>query len=348
MKGTAKNPYDQTRVPAGSSGGTATAVAANFGTVGLGTDTGNSIRGPSSHCCLVGLRPTIGLTSRDGIIPLYTRNDVGGPMCRTVEDIARLLDIIAGYDLNDPITERCLEKIPETYTEFLDPNGLKEARIGILRHYTEKKSTDPEIKNLFEKAIVDLKSLGAVIVDPFIIPDLENLTEDLWCRTFKKDLERYLTGLGEKAPYKTLKEIIQAKKYSPYSESKLREMQEIDDDCQDVYNEPKNKKLRYAVISTMLKTNVEAFIFPTWSNPPRKLGDLKSPHGNNSNQIPPHTGMPAITVPMGFTRNGLPTGLQIVAWHFNEQKLIQYAYSYEQATKHRKPPKGFPRLRVIY
>jgi Asp-tRNA(Asn)/Glu-tRNA(Gln) amidotransferase A subunit family amidase len=98
----------------------------------------------------------------------------------------------------------------------------------------------------------------------------------------------------------------------------------------------------------MLKANISAFIFPTWSNPPRKLGDLSSPHGNNSNQIPPHTGMPAITVPMGFTQKGLPTGLQIVAGHFNEQKLIQYAYSYEQATKHRKPPKGFPKLRIIY
>jgi amidase len=125
IAGTTRNPYDLERVPAGSSGGTAAAVAANLGLVGLGTDTGNSIRGPSSHCCLVGIRSTMGLTSRDGIVPLYLRNDVGGPMCRTVEDAARVLEVIAGHDPADPITRLSVGKTPGSYTEYLDADGLK-------------------------------------------------------------------------------------------------------------------------------------------------------------------------------------------------------------------------------
>ena len=116
LGGTTCNPYDLERVPAGSSGGTAAAVAANLGAVGLGTDTGNSIRGPSGHCCLVGIRSTMGLTSRDGIVPLNLRNDVGGPLCRTVEDAVKVLEVIAGYDPADPVTEHCVGHVRKDYT----------------------------------------------------------------------------------------------------------------------------------------------------------------------------------------------------------------------------------------
>ena len=131
IAGTTSNPYDTDRVPAGSSGGTAASVAANFGVVGLGTDTGNSIRGPSSHNCLVGFRSTMGLTSRDGIIPLYLRNDIGGPMARSVADAVRILEVIAGYDPADPVTEKCLGNMPDNYTQFLKKDGLNGKRIGV-------------------------------------------------------------------------------------------------------------------------------------------------------------------------------------------------------------------------
>src|SRR6185312_2955214 len=137
MGGITRNPYDLERVPAGSSGGTGAAVAANLGEIGLGTDTGNSIRGPSSHNDLVGIRPTIGLTSRDGIIPLYSGNDVGGPMARTVEDASTLLDVVAGYDPADPVTKLSDGKIPKTYTQFLDKNGVRGVRIGVFRKYID-------------------------------------------------------------------------------------------------------------------------------------------------------------------------------------------------------------------
>ena len=188
IQGTTRNPYDLERVPAGSSGGTAAAVAANLGAVGLGTDTGNSIRGPSSHNCLVGIRSTMGLTSRDGIIPLYLRNDIGGPMCRSVEDAVRVFEVIAGYDPADPITEHGREKKSDNYIQFLDEEGLEGTTIGVFRTYIETETIDPEIKTLIEKAITDLKDLGAKIVDPFVIPDFDELRRGLWSNHFQYDV----------------------------------------------------------------------------------------------------------------------------------------------------------------
>src|SRR5579859_1657671 len=144
IAGTTRNPYDLDRVPAGSSGGTAAAVAASLGEVGLGTDTGNSIRGPSSHNGLVCIRPTMGLTSRDGIIPLYFGNDIGGPMARSVEDAVQILEAVAGYDPADPITQQSEGKIPKSYTQFLDKNGLRGARIGVFRSYIDAPTTRSE------------------------------------------------------------------------------------------------------------------------------------------------------------------------------------------------------------
>jgi Asp-tRNA(Asn)/Glu-tRNA(Gln) amidotransferase A subunit family amidase len=345
IAGITRNPYDLERVPAGSSGGTAAAVAANFGTVGLGTDTGNSIRGPSSHCCLVGIRSTMGLTSRDGIIPLYLRNDIGGPMARTVEDAVRILELIAGYDPSDPITERCDNLSPFHYTPFLDKNGLQGARIGVFRYYTDKPAADAQIKDLFNKAIEDLSSCGAEIVDPFIIPDFEELTKDIWCDMFRHDLNHYLASLGGYAPYKTLSDIVNTGQYSPYIERRLKSALETPLEkealCLDVYSEPKNIAFRGCILQAMEELKLDAIVYPTWSNPPRKIDDNESPAGDNSQLIPPHTGFPAITVPMGFTSEGLPTGLQIVGKLFEEPVIIKMAYAYEQATQHRRKPPSF-------
>ncbi len=345
IAGTTRNPYDLERVPAGSSGGTAAAVAANLGVAGLGTDTGNSIRGPSSHTCLVGIRSTMGLTSRDGIIPLYLRNDIGGPMARTVEDAVRILDVIAGYDPADPITSLCLDRKPEDYTSFLKKNGLQGKRIGVFRKYTETPTADSEIVQLFEKAIEDIKKSGAEIVDPFVIPGFEEMTKDIWCDTFRHDVNDYLATLRENAPYQNLKEIVESGLYSPYIEKRLHQALEkplqAEPECKDLYNEPRNVFFREAVLKAMAEANIDAFIFPTWSNPPRKIGDMKSPAGDNSQLIPPHTGLPGFTVPMGFTHGNLPAGLQIVGKLFGEPYLIEIAYAYEQVTRHRRPPENF-------
>jgi len=348
IAGTTRNPYDLTRVPAGSSGGTAAAVAASFGVAGLGTDTGNSIRGPSAHTALVGIRSTMGLTSRDGIIPLYLRNDIGGPMARTVEDAVRILEVIAGFDEADPITQHCEGKIPDNYTQFLDKNGLKGARIGVFRTFVDTPTTDSQVIELVERAIQDMESLGADIVDPFVIPEFKELTKGLWCDMFQYDVNNYLKSLGNGAPYKTLEDIFQSGLYEPSVERRIQRalkipLQDIPM-CSDLYQEPKNIAFRKAVLDAMETYALDAIVYPTWGNPPRKIGDQKSPAGDNSQLIPPHTGLPALTVPMGFTYSHLPAGLQIVGKLFGEPDIIRIAFAYEQFTQHRRPPEKFKEL----
>ena len=351
IAGITRNPYNLDYVPAGSSGGTAAAVAANLGAVGLGTDTGNSIRGPSSHNALVGIRPTLGLTSRDGIIPLFLGADVGGPIVRTVEDAAALLDVVAGYDPQDAITKNSDGHIPKTYKAFLDRRGLRGARIGVYRPYIETPSTDPEIKALTEKAILDLKAQGAVIVDPFVIADFEALTKSIFCGDFQTDLNGYFAAHGQGASYNTLAQIIESGLYLPYIESRLKTTaaakpaSEADRTvCPDVYHNDKKIAFRAAIRAAMAHAKVQAIIYPTWSNAPRKVGDDKSPAGDNSQVLSPQSGFPAITVPMGYTHGELPAGLTFLGDAFDEGTLIKFAYAYEQATKHRHPPAAFPPL----
>jgi amidase len=352
IAGITRNPYDLQVVPAGSSGGTAAAVAANFGLVGLGTDTGNSIRGPSSHNALVGIRPTIGLTSRDGIIPLFLSADVGGPIVRTVEDAATLLDALAGFDPQDPITKSSAGHIPTSYKAFLDKKGLRGARIGVFRPYIDSPATDPQIKALAEKAIQDLKSQGAQIVDPFVIPKFEELTKDIYCGDFQSDLNQYLAKHAQGAPYKNLAEIIESGLYLPYIEARLKQTAAAKSAtaadhtlCPDVYHNQKKIAFRNAIHAAMIQNRVQAIIYPTWSNAPRKVGDDKSPAGDNSQVLSPQSGFPALTVPMGYTYAVLPAGLTFLGDSFSEGVLIKLAYAYEQATKHRHPPSNFPPLK---
>jgi len=347
IAGVTRNPYDLERVPAGSSGGTAAAVAASLGAVGLGTDTGNSIRGPSSHNALVGIRSTMGLTSRDGIIPLYLRNDIGGPMARTVEDAVRALEVIAGYDPADPITKMSEGKVPKNYTQFLKKDGLKGARLGVFRRYIDAPTTDPQIKALVARAIEDLKAHGATIVDPFDVPNYDELTKNIWCNSFHYDVNNYLASLGEKGKYKNLTAIVESGLYSPYIERRLKDAVKTTPQfapCKDLYNDPRSLTFRAVLLKAMMRDNLDAVIYPTWSNPPRKIGDLQSPAGDNSQMLSPQTGFPAITVPMGFTEGSLPAGLTFLGPLFSEPVLIRFVYAYEQATKHRRAPEKFPSL----
>ena len=220
IAGITRNPYALDRVPAGSSGGTAAAVAASLGAAGLGTDTGNSIRGPSSHNMLVGIRPTIGLTSRDGIIPLFAHNDVGGPMARSVADAAALLTAVAGPDPADPVTALA-PKTPIDYTASLKQDGLRGARIGVFRPYIDDPKTDPQIKALTEQAIADLRAQGATIVDPFVFADYEPLTRNLWCGDFQADLDTWFAKHAQNAQFHSLAEVVASGLYLPYIESEI-------------------------------------------------------------------------------------------------------------------------------
>ncbi|WP_204524671.1 amidase family protein [Litchfieldia alkalitelluris] len=341
--GTTVNPYDIERVPAGSSGGTAAAIAANFAVVGLGTDTGNSIRGPGSHTSLVGIRSTMGLTSRDGIVPIILSRDIGGPLARTVTDAAIILDTIAGYDPKDPVTAKSVGHMPDSYLDFCDKNGLNGARIGVLRQYFPDEEIDSEVKQLIEQAIIDLRNQGAIIVDDFNIPNLEQLFQNAnGPFTMKTDIKAYLETLGPNAPVKSLDEIIESGKYHPSIEEGMKYAHGVKlppEDDPDFYKSEVNREVyRLSILKAMADQEVDVFIFPTWNYPPRKIGDWESPHGNNSYQMSPPTGFPALTVPMGFTYGNLPAGLQMLGRPFSEPTLIKYAYAYEQATKHRRAP----------
>jgi amidase len=343
--GTTRNPYNLGYVPAGSSGGTGAAVAANFGTAGLGTDTGNSIRGPSSHGALVGLRTTLGLVSRSAIVPLYLRNDVVGPMCRTVADAVRILEVIRGYDPRDPITQHSVGKTPENYRQFLRRDGLKGARIGVLRVLSEA-DPDPEVHALFETALEDLEALGATLVDPVVIPDFAALSENQWCATFREDLETFLATYVKNDSLSTLEEIISVGTNSDFARDRLRrnadnegrwEHPEIP--CGDAYTDPLRIAFREAIEKVMDSLALDALVYPSWNNKPARIDRFAEEYrGDNNQVISPHTGQPAFTVPMGFTSGNLPAGLQFLGRMFDEPTLIRLTYAYEQGTGHRIPP----------
>jgi amidase len=348
LPGYTHNPYALDRVPAGSSGGTAAAVAAGFGAVGLGTDTGNSIRGPSSHTSLVGIRSTMGLTSRDGIVPLFLNRDIGGPMARTVADAVAVFDIVAGYDPADPVTAASQGKRPDSYLQFLDKDGLRGARIGVLRQLFMGPDTDPEILKLLEQALADMKRQGAEIVEGVNIPEIDEIPlANLFCNRFKYDIEAYLAGLGPQAPVKNLDEILASQKFHPSIEKRMRDAQaepppDRNPSC--LVAEESGRRLARAVLTAMDNAKLDALVYPSWNNPPRLIGDLNTPHGNNSNRIAPPTGFPAMTVPMGFVRASLPAGLQILGRPWSEPTLIRIGYAYEQTTRHRRPPASTPPL----
>ena len=343
--GETHNPYDLTRVPAGSSGGTAAAIAANFATVGLGTDTGNSIRGPSSHCDLVGFRTTMGLVSRTGIIPLYLRNDVAGPMCRTVEDETKVLQVMAGYDPADSISEHAKGHIPDNYTQFLQKDGLKGARIGVLRALSDD-NPDPQVKALFEQALQDMESMGAQIVDPVDVPNFDSLRKDQWCAEFRKDVENYLATYVKSDTMKTIEDIIRVgtkgkdvKKGLQYEANNSGRDEHSEIGCSDAWHDVRRIAFRDAIRKRMDELHLDAIVYPSWNNPPAKIDSFDVQYkGDNSQVIAPHTGQPAFTVPMGFTHNHLPAGLQFLGRMYSEPTLIKLVYAYEQGTKHRVPP----------
>src|SRR5690242_5788788 len=175
LPGYTKNPFALDRVTAGSSGGTAAAVSANLGEVGLGTDTGNSIRGPSSHNALVGIRSTMGLTSRAGIAPLSLFADIAGPMARTVTDAAAVLQVVAGYDPDDPVTEAVKGKATPNYSASLVPNGLQGSRIGVLRQAYERPTSDREVLAVFNNALAELRKAGATVLDTVMITEMDSI-----------------------------------------------------------------------------------------------------------------------------------------------------------------------------
>ena len=352
LPGYTRNPYALDRVTAGSSGGTAAAVAASFGTVGLGTDTGNSIRGPSAHQALVGIRSTMGLTSRAGVVPLNAVADVAGPMARTVADAAAVFNVVVGSDPADTVTAPADSKRDADYRVALTRGALKGARIGILRQAYERPTLDAEVNATFLRAVAALRAQGATIIDTARVDSLDAIQrrQQGSCNRFRADLERYFAERAPNAPVKTIEAILRSRKFHPTVEQRLRdaapmtEMPEQSAGCQS--RERVRAALRVAVVQLMDSLKLDALIYPTWSNPPRRIGDLNTPHGDNSQLFSPTTGFPAITVPMGYTRdNQLPAGMTFFGRAWSEGRLLALAYDFEQATHHRRAPASTPAVR---
>jgi Asp-tRNA(Asn)/Glu-tRNA(Gln) amidotransferase A subunit family amidase len=350
LPGYTKNPYALDRVTAGSSGGTAAAVAGNLGAAGLGTDTGNSIRGPSSHQALVGIRSTMGLTSRGGVVPLSYAADIAGPMARTVADAVAIFQVVAGYDPDDSVTEAGRERPIPNYAQSLVRDGLRGARIGILRQAYQRATLDSEIVTVFARAVADLRAQGAVVVDSMPMPELDSLfrARREGCNRFKYDLERWMASTGNRTPVKSLDEVVRSGRYHPTVQPRLEFAQrattppDSQPGCAQVAQ--LRADVRRILGATMDQLRLDAVVYPTWSNPPRLIGDLNTPHGDNSQVYSPLTGWPAISVPMGYTRGVLPAGMTILGRAWSEPTLIKLAYGYEQATRHRRPPASAPPL----
>jgi amidase len=353
LPGYTRNPYALDRVTAGSSGGTAAGVAASFAAAGLGSDTGNSIRGPSSHQALVGIRSTMGLTSRAGVMPLNLLADIAGPMARTVEDAVAVFQEIVGSDPADPVTAAAASHLPQNYAASLTRDGLKGARIGVLRFAYERDTTDPEIVQVFMRAVEDLRLAGATLIDPGVVDGIADIRRQPGagpCMGFKHDINNYFRGHGDRIPMTSLAEVIKSRRFHPSVAQRLEAAEAA------TVNGPESEackaemayreQVRAAVTRSMDAQRIDAWVYPTWSNVPRLIGDLNTPAGDNSQFFSPTTGFPSIQVPMGYTRGGrLPAGITFFGRAWSEPALIKYAYAYEQATRHRRAPESTPPLR---
>ena len=347
LPGFTRNPYNPAYASGGSSGGTGVAIAANFGTVGVGTDTGGSVRAPASVNNLVGLRPTVGLVSRTGMAPLDSQRDTPGPMGRTVEDVARLLDALAGVDPADERTHVGADHLPATYTAFLDRNGLHAARIGVLRQALRlEDGADPRVTALFDAAIADLRAAGAAIVDDFEVPGLEQFPRPpQTAAQTKADWERFFAYEGPSFPIKTVAELRDAppgKRVHPLHAARIAEIAAVtrppEDDPETIQGRRDEQRYRDAFGAAMDLARVEALVFPVWTFPPVLLGDRgQSPQGALT-FIGSATQWPVVVVPIGFVGEHLPIGMQFLGRPWSEGSLIRMAYAYEQATHHRRPP----------
>jgi Asp-tRNA(Asn)/Glu-tRNA(Gln) amidotransferase A subunit family amidase len=294
----------------------------------------------------------MGLTSRDGIVPLNLGRDIGGPIARTVVDAVVVFEVIAGHDPADPVTAASLEHPVESYAAALREDALARVRLGVLRAMSDE-TADPEVIQRFDEAIADLRRLGAVIVDPVALPEPRVQPArtpegggPARCSRFRFDLDAYLASLGPDAPVKTLADIVASRQVHPSIRQRLASGLEVDlppseqPGC--AQQATRDERLRVRVRAVLRDHELDALIFPTWDNPPRLIGDLNSAHGDNSQQLSPPTGFPALSVPMGYVGDGLPVGLQMLGDAWSEQTLFAIAYAYEQGTHHRVAPASTP------
>ena len=353
--GQTKNPYVLDRNPCGSSSGTGAAVSANLAAIGVGTETDGSVVCPSNANSLVGIKPTLGLISRAGIIPIAHSQDTAGPMCRTVTDAVHVLGALTGIDARDNATQAQAGKTARDYTKFLDADGFRGARIGVHR---KSFGFNDAVDKLMNDCIDIIKRHGATIVDPADIPTqgkFDDTELEVLLYEFKADLNAYLASLGGRAPVKSLKEIIDFNE-----QYRDREMPWFGQDImvkaqakgpltEKAYKDALAKNLRLSrkegIDFVMDKNKLDALVAPT-GGPPWPTDWVNGDHFTGGySTASAVAGYPHITVPAGYLF-GMPVGLSFIGKAWSEPTLIKFAYAFEQATKLRRPPQFLPTAKL--
>jgi amidase len=339
VDGYTRNPYQPDYATGGSSGGTGAAVAAGYCVAGLGTDTGCSVRAPASINCLVGLRPTHGLISMRGVMPMNADWDTVGPMARTIDDLAVVLDVVTGST-----------KQWGPHSRALAEPSQPPARVGVLRQLCDPENCDGDIISVLDQAMKDFASTGAAVIDP-LSSDVFGVGFDSfdWYLRFRFDLDEFLAEMGERTPLHSLAEILDSGvvleryrepleqslewPFSPPQHPRIEQMNNVRDQYRD------------AVQSLMQQHSLDALAFPTFRQPPVRNGELAGARSGSDTRVGSNnyyaslTGFPAINVPMGFVEPGLPVGLQLLGRPNSEARLLQIARQYESCTRHRRPPR---------
>lgn len=346
--GQTNNPYALDRNPSGSSSGSAVAVAASLCAAAIGTETDGSIISPSTLCGLVGIKPTVGLIGRSGIIPISHTQDTAGPMTRTVADAAILLGALTGVDPRDSVTESSRGKSQRDYTQFLDPAGLRGARIGVARRYFRSGTLS---EKLLEAALEEMKRQGAILVDPSDDPPLGRFgdsEQQVMLYEFKTGLNAYLASLGPKAPVRSLKEVIEFNERNkerelPYfGQEQFLKAQEKGPLTEKAYIDALEQCRRMSradgIDALMDKHHLDAIVAPS-GGPAGKTDLVYGDRGvGGSSSAAAVAGYPNITVPAGHVF-GLPVGISFFGRAYSEPMLLKLAFAFEQATKARRPPR---------
>ena len=348
VMGQSVNPYDPTRTPGGSSGGTGASIACNIGIIGLGTDTINSVRSPSSANSLVGIRPTIGLVSRAGIVPYSLTQDTAGPICRTVEDAVRCLDVIKGYDPDDAETAWSVGH-EECYMDHLNVDGMKGRRIGVLESLFGKEEINESTNKVVRNALKVFEENGATLVPVTDNIDQPWLTSEVSVHLddFQHDLDGYLATLPEDWQIHSMAEILEKGLFHPFSESNMRDAMTREVGSPRYLEKMYNKiGVRTHVLKIMADLNLDAMVYPHQQQLVCKIGANQQ---QRNGVLCSSTGFPSIAVPAGFAPDenapiGVPVGMEIIGGPWSEAKLIEIAYAFEQHSHFRRPPVSAPDL----
>lgn len=340
LGGQTRNPYDLTRIPGGSSGGTAAAIAAGFATIGMGSDTCGSIRIPAAFNNLVGLRPTKGLSSIYGVMPLSSTQDVAGPLARSISDLAIVLDILAGYDPLDSATTPMQEREPPRFREQLGKASLQGVRIGRLLDYYD--TAQPPVQALLDDALEQMTEQGAVVVDIRIANFSDLISRSgVIGQEFENDLNAWLAEFGS-TEYTSLEAIVATGLHHAAVDGVLTRSAAATQDAA-LYRAAllAREELRAAVEAAMQAQNLELLAYPPVGALPVVIGE---PQPGNNCSLSANSGLPALSLPMGFTAEALPLGIELLGAAFTDVRLVALGYEFEQLTQYRRAPASTPSL----